>query len=86
MFVNGIVEVNDGGNFYRDSNIGVEKFFELNFEENYDDVCLLYIFIYRDFVDGVLGFVWVGEVGNKNFYIKGWLCNFIFMLVVIVFG
>lgn len=81
MFANGTAEANDGGNPYRDSNIGVEKLLELNSEENHDDVCLSYIFTYRDFADGVLGLAWVGEAGNKNFYIKGWLCNSIPMPV-----
>lgn len=76
MFANGTAEANDGGNPYRDSNIGVEKLLELNSEENHDDVCLSYIFTYRDFADGVLGLAWVGEAGNKNFYIKGWLCDY----------
>ena len=51
-------------NPYRDSNIGVEKLLELNSEENHDDVCLAYIFTYRDFTGGVLGLAWVGEAGN----------------------
>ena len=35
-------------------NLGVEKLLELNSLENHDDVCLAYIFTYRDFADGVL--------------------------------
>lgn len=84
MFANGTAEANDGRNPYRDSNIGVEKLLELNSEENHDDVCLSYIFTYRDFADGVLGLAWVGEAGNKNFYIKGWLCNSLPMPVATV--
>ena len=53
-------------NPYRDNNIGVEKLLELNSEENHDDVCLAYIFTYRDFADGVLGLAWVGEKGIWN--------------------
>ena len=53
-------------NPFRDPNIGVEKLLELNSEENHDDVCLSYVFTYRDFADGVLGLAWVGEAGNKN--------------------
>ena len=51
-------------NPYRDNNIGVEKLLELNSEENHDDVCLSYIFTYRDFADGVLGLAWVARSGN----------------------
>ncbi|XP_020602075.1 disintegrin and metalloproteinase domain-containing protein 10-like [Orbicella faveolata] len=51
-------------NPYKDNNIGVEKLLELNSEENHDDVCLSYIFTYRDFADGVLGLAWVGEKGG----------------------
>lgn len=82
MFANGTAEANDGGNPYRDSNIGVEKLLELNSEENHDDVCLSYIFTYRDFADGVLGLAWVGEAGNKNFYIKvGYVTLFVCQLL-----
>lgn len=57
-------------NPYRDENIGVEKLLELNSEENHDDVCLAYVFTYRDFADGVLGLAWVGETGNQNYHLK----------------
>lgn len=69
MLVNDSFDIRDVINFYRDNNIGVEKFLELNFEDNFDEVCLFYIFIYRDFVDGVFGLVWVGEKGNRNLYV-----------------
>ena len=55
-------------NPYRDNNIGVEKLLEINSEENHDDVCLSYIFTYRDFADGVLGLAWVGEKGKRNLH------------------
>lgn len=64
MLANGTAEANDGSNPYRDSNIGVEKLLELNSEEIHGDVCLSYIFTYRDFADGVLGLAWVGEAGG----------------------
>ncbi|KAJ7394089.1 Disintegrin and metalloproteinase domain-containing protein 10 [Desmophyllum pertusum] len=51
-------------NPYRDNNIGVEKLLEINSEENHNDVCLSYIFTYRDFADGVLGLAWVAEAGG----------------------
>lgn len=51
-------------NPYKDPNIGVEKLLEINSEENHDDVCLSYVFTYRDFADGVLGLAWVGEAGK----------------------
>lgn len=70
MLANGTAEANDGSNPYRDNNIGVEKLLELNSEEIHDDVCLSYIFTYRDFADGVLGLAWVGEAGNVNFCSK----------------
>ena len=47
-------------------NLGVEKLLELNSLENHNDVCLAYIFTYRDFADGVLGLAWVGEEGNTE--------------------
>jgi len=42
----------------------VEKLLVLTSEENHDDVCLSYIFTYRDFADGLLGLAWVAESGN----------------------
>nr|XP_005998791.1 PREDICTED: disintegrin and metalloproteinase domain-containing protein 10 [Latimeria chalumnae] len=47
-------------NPFRFPNIGVEKFLELNSEQNHDDYCLAYVFTDRDFDDGVLGLAWVG--------------------------
>ncbi|KAJ8391599.1 hypothetical protein AAFF_G00087400, partial [Aldrovandia affinis] len=50
----------DKSNPFRFANIGVEKFLELNSEQNHDDYCLAYVFTDRDFDDGVLGLAWVG--------------------------
>lgn len=50
----------DSSNPFRLANIGVEKFLELNSEQNHDDYCLAYVFTDRDFDDGVLGLAWVG--------------------------
>lgn len=47
-------------NPFRFANIGVEKFLELNSEQNHDNYCLAYVFTDRDFDDGVLGLAWVG--------------------------
>ena len=66
MEANDSSDTSVASNPYRDNNIGVEKLLELNSEENHDDVCLSYIFTYRDFADGVLGLAWVGEKGNKK--------------------
>ena len=68
MRANGSAEAGDTLNLYRDENIGVEKLLELNSEEDHDDVCLAYVFTYRDFADGVLGLAWVGETGNQNYH------------------
>ena len=68
MGANGSTEAKDTANLYRDENIGVEKLLELNSEEDHDDVCLAYVFTYRDFADGVLGLAWVGETGNQNYH------------------
>lgn len=68
MRANGSTEAVDTANLYRDENIGVEKLLELNSEEDHDDVCLAYVFTYRDFADGVLGLAWVGETGNQNYH------------------
>ena len=68
MRANGSAEAGDTANLYRDENIGVEKLLELNSEEDHDDVCLAYVFTYRDFADGVLGLAWVGETGNQNYH------------------
>ena len=68
MRANGSTEAADTANLYRDENIGVEKLLELNSEEDHDDVCLAYVFTYRDFADGVLGLAWVGETGNQNYH------------------
>ncbi|XP_057687379.1 disintegrin and metalloproteinase domain-containing protein 10 [Corythoichthys intestinalis] len=48
-------------NPFRFANIGVEKFLELNSEQNHDDYCLAYLFTDRDFDGGVLGLAWVGS-------------------------
>lgn len=66
MEANDSSDASFASNPYRDNNIGVEKLLELNSEEFHDDVCLAYIFTYRDFADGVLGLAWVGEKGNWN--------------------
>ena len=68
MLANGSAEAGDTANLYRDENIGVEKLLELNSEEDHNDVCLAYVFTYRDFADGVLGLAWVGETGNQNYH------------------
>ena len=68
MRANDSSDASVASNPYRDNNIGVEKLLELNSEENHDDVCLSYIFTYRDFADGVLGLAWVGEKGSRNLH------------------
>lgn len=66
----GSADANEPSNPYRDENIGVEKLLEINSEQDHDDVCLAYVFTYRDFADGVLGLAWVGETGNQNYRLK----------------
>lgn len=56
----------DRSNPFRFANIGVEKFLELNSEQNHDDYCLAYVFTDRDFDDGVLGLAWVGAPAGKH--------------------
>ncbi|XP_076011839.1 disintegrin and metalloproteinase domain-containing protein 10 [Genypterus blacodes] len=58
--VNTTDDEKDKSNPFRFSNIGVEKFLELNSEQNHDKYCLAYVFTDRDFDDGVLGLAWVG--------------------------
>lgn len=58
--INTTSDERDGSNPFRFANIGVEKFLELNSEQNHDDYCLAYVFTDRDFDDGVLGLAWVG--------------------------
>lgn len=58
--INTTDDTKDSTNPFRFSNIGVEKFLELNSEQNHDDYCLAYVFTDRDFDDGVLGLAWVG--------------------------
>lgn len=70
MRANDSDDTKDRFNPYRDENIGVEKLLELNSEERHNDVCLAYVFTYRDFADGVLGLAWVGETGNQNYHLK----------------
>lgn len=74
----------DPSNPFRFGNIGVEKFLELNSEQNHDDYCLAYVFTDRDFDDGVLGLAWVGapagtirdaHTKSPQFYLmRGFLC------------
>lgn len=58
--INTTADETDKSNPFRFANIGVEKFLELNSEQNHDDYCLAYVFTDRDFDDGVLGLAWVG--------------------------
>ena len=58
--INTTTDEKDKTNPFRFANIGVEKFLELNSEQNHDDYCLAYVFSDRDFDDGVLGLAWVG--------------------------
>lgn len=58
--INTTQDESDPSNPFRFPNIGVEKFLELNSEQNHDDYCLAYVFTDRDFDDGVLGLAWVG--------------------------
>uniref|UniRef100_A0A671PHS5 Disintegrin and metalloproteinase domain-containing protein 10 n=1 Tax=Sinocyclocheilus anshuiensis TaxID=1608454 RepID=A0A671PHS5_9TELE len=58
--INTTEDEKDTSNPFRFANIGVEKFLELNSEQNHDDYCLAYVFTDRDFDDGVLGLAWVG--------------------------
>ncbi|XP_068430548.1 disintegrin and metalloproteinase domain-containing protein 10 isoform X2 [Clinocottus analis] len=56
----------DSTNPFRFANIGVEKFLELNSEQDHDDYCLAYVFSDRDFDDGVLGLAWVGAPSGSS--------------------
>lgn len=58
--INTTADETDKSNPFRFANIGVEKFLELNSEQNHNDYCLAYVFTDRDFDDGVLGLAWVG--------------------------
>ncbi|XP_048828902.1 disintegrin and metalloproteinase domain-containing protein 10-like [Brienomyrus brachyistius] len=64
--VNTTVDERDRTNPFRFANIGVEKFLELNSEQNHDDYCLAYVFTDRDFDDGVLGLAWVGAPAGSS--------------------
>ncbi|KAM9409775.1 disintegrin and metalloproteinase domain-containing protein 10 isoform 2-T2 [Pholidichthys leucotaenia] len=56
----------DSTNPFRFANIGVEKFLELNSEQDHDEYCLAYVFTDRDFDDGVLGLAWVGAPSGSS--------------------
>ncbi|KAK2913794.1 hypothetical protein Q8A67_002193 [Cirrhinus molitorella] len=64
--INTTEDEKDRSNPFRFSNIGVEKFLELNSEQNHDDYCLAYVFTDRDFDDGVLGLAWVGAPSGSS--------------------
>ncbi|TMS12781.1 Disintegrin and metalloproteinase domain-containing protein 10 [Larimichthys crocea] len=64
--INTTTDEKDRTNPFRFSNIGVEKFLELNSEQNHDDYCLAYVFTDRDFDDGVLGLAWVGAPSGSS--------------------
>lgn len=64
--INTTSDEKDRTNPFRFSNIGVEKFLELNSEQNHDDYCLAYVFTDRDFDDGVLGLAWVGAPSGSS--------------------
>ncbi|XP_058637986.1 disintegrin and metalloproteinase domain-containing protein 10 isoform X2 [Onychostoma macrolepis] len=64
--INTTEDEKDHSNPFRFPNIGVEKFLELNSEQNHDDYCLAYVFTDRDFDDGVLGLAWVGAPSGSS--------------------
>ncbi|XP_077593056.1 disintegrin and metalloproteinase domain-containing protein 10-like [Stigmatopora nigra] len=64
--INTTSDEKDRSNPFRFENIGVEKFLELNSEQNHDDYCLAYVFTDRDFDDGVLGLAWVGAPSGSS--------------------
>uniref|UniRef100_A0A8K9WNA1 Disintegrin and metalloproteinase domain-containing protein 10 n=1 Tax=Oncorhynchus mykiss TaxID=8022 RepID=A0A8K9WNA1_ONCMY len=64
--INTTTDERDRSNPFRFANIGVEKFLELNSEQNHDDYCLAYVFTDRDFDDGVLGLAWVGAPAGSS--------------------
>ncbi|XP_062945511.1 disintegrin and metalloproteinase domain-containing protein 10 isoform X2 [Cynocephalus volans] len=64
--INTTADEKDSTNPFRFPNIGVEKFLELNSEQNHDDYCLAYVFTDRDFDDGVLGLAWVGAPSGSS--------------------
>uniref|UniRef100_A0A672Q971 Disintegrin and metalloproteinase domain-containing protein 10 n=1 Tax=Sinocyclocheilus grahami TaxID=75366 RepID=A0A672Q971_SINGR len=64
--INTTDDESDHTNPFRFPNIGVEKFLELNSEQNHDDYCLAYVFTDRDFDDGVLGLAWVGAPSGSS--------------------
>ncbi|RXM94234.1 Disintegrin and metalloproteinase domain-containing protein 10 [Acipenser ruthenus] len=64
--INTTQDERDPSNPFRFANIGVEKFLELNSEQNHDDYCLAYVFTDRDFDDGVLGLAWVGAPAGSS--------------------
>ncbi|XP_073692307.1 disintegrin and metalloproteinase domain-containing protein 10 isoform X1 [Garra rufa] len=64
--INTTEDEKDRTNPFRFANIGVEKFLELNSEQNHDDYCLAYVFTDRDFDDGVLGLAWVGAPSGSS--------------------
>ncbi|XP_051755045.1 disintegrin and metalloproteinase domain-containing protein 10 isoform X2 [Ctenopharyngodon idella] len=64
--INTTSDEKDHSNPFRFANIGVEKFLELNSEQNHDDYCLAYVFTDRDFDDGVLGLAWVGAPSGSS--------------------
>uniref|UniRef100_A0A8B9LGQ3 Disintegrin and metalloproteinase domain-containing protein 10 n=1 Tax=Astyanax mexicanus TaxID=7994 RepID=A0A8B9LGQ3_ASTMX len=66
FMINTTNDERDRSNPFRFANIGVEKFLELNSEQNHDDYCLAYVFTDRDFDDGVLGLAWVGAPSGSS--------------------
>ncbi|XP_068597985.1 disintegrin and metalloproteinase domain-containing protein 10 [Brachionichthys hirsutus] len=64
--INTTEDAKDKTNPFHFANIGVEKFLELNSEQNHDDYCLAYVFTDRDFDDGVLGLAWVGAPSGSS--------------------
>ena len=65
MRANDSADANNRLNPYRVENIELERLLELHSEENHDDVCLAYLFTYRDFGNGALGLSWQGEIGEE---------------------
>lgn len=64
----------------------MEKFLELNSEQNHDDYCLAYVFTDRDFDDGVLGLAWVGAPSGKHMKICFIVYKIISLDVMLVIG
>merc|ERR1711899_198539 len=56
----------DESNPFCTPNVDVSNFLNLHSKSNHEDICLAYVFTYRDFTGGTLGLAWVASASGAS--------------------